>query len=193
MRPQFGLAALLSLTACIGIVLSYLRQFDEIVFVQSASCILSAVVIGAVVGVVSKRIRDTMYWAVLGALFVLISAAGRDMLHPLFLFGWSLVGAVVGSCTAAATPGKPIRSGFIGAVLGTLILSGFSIATVGVELAAVFEIACATLAGSLLAISIELMFWFERRTRIPRHVTAAFLLLCVVVVNVLGTLYVHGL
>lgn len=92
-----------------------------------------------------------------------------------FHFAWSAVGATSGVAAAAVPPGQRIARLVAGALSGSapmvIYYAGFS-PRVGLE----FDLLAATIVGALIGVLVEIIMWLERRSQIPRYVTASWLL-----------------
>lgn len=76
-RPQFGINAMLWATFVIALALGYLRQFNSPnLFASAAIVLVTAAVIGVLIGWPVKRIGDTTYWSVVITTAAFLSVSG---------------------------------------------------------------------------------------------------------------------
>lgn len=189
--PQFTLSCVLWLTVAVSMVLAYLRMFDTVEMWNGLVAIGIGLAIGDIVGTAVRRLADTIYWSLLGALFAFICTAGYTLFHPSFHYGWVLVGAATGACGGARTPGRPVIRVLVGGFIGGAVLGAFALAFTQVG-ASLLEVACAVIAGALLAAVIEIIYLTERRKGLPRYVTATGLLFAVIAGNVTAKFILPG-
>ena len=189
---QFSLSSLLWLTATVGMVLAYLRAFEAGETLRGVVAVGVGLLVGALAAAMTRRTADALYWAVLGALAAFLCAAGYDVIHPSFRYGWMFVGAVAGAGGGVTAPGRPLRSILVGGMGGGVVLGTFALALPGLTGAALVEVGCAVISGALLGAVIEVICWVESRRRIPRYVTAAGLMFAVIAGNVAAKFLIPG-
>lgn len=184
-RPQFGLAAVLWTTFVIGLALSYLRTIDtETVFVNAIIALVVAIVIGAVVGWCAGRIADATYWSLMITTAAYLSVAGEPA-PPGFHLALATLGAASGAISGAIASSRIVLriisaasvAGAVMIVFGVILLHG------GPYLW--FDLGAAPIMGGLVAVLVQLIMWVESNSNSPRYVTASWLLLAVIMVNLL--------
>ncbi len=194
-RPQFTISCLLWLMVAASLVLAYLRMFDRDEMLSGLVAIGIGLAVGGFVGAVVRRLADTMYWSLLGALFAFVCTAGYDLLflfHPWLHYGWMLIGAAAGACGGARTPGRPAISMLAGGFVGGAVLGTFALVFTQAPSDFVLEVAFAAIVGAMLAAVIEIIYWVERRNDLPRYVTATGLLFAVIAGNVTAKFVLPG-
>ncbi|MCA9141884.1 MAG: hypothetical protein H6821_11460 [Planctomycetaceae bacterium] len=185
-RPQFGINAMLWATFVIALALGYLRQFNSPnLFASAAIVLVTAAVIGVLIGWPVKRIGDTTYWSVVITTAAFLSVSGDAAAPAVFRYAWSAVGMLAGAACGAIPPGQLPRRVFFGAVAGGAGMLVCSMAMTVYDLEWVFDLICAPIVGGLVAVLIELILWLERQRYSPRYVTASWLLCAVILGNLL--------
>ncbi|MDP6553148.1 MAG: hypothetical protein QGG71_00685 [Pirellulaceae bacterium] len=182
-RPQFGLGALLGCFVAIGMALAYLKGFESVLVFQNGLIVLIlAVLLGMVVGSVVKQRRDAVFWSVIVSAAGYISVVGETHFGIAFHFAWSAVGGVAG-VAAAAIPARQLVARMIASCLSgstaMLIYFTFSSQRIGLE----FDLLAAAIVSALVGLLVEIIMWVERRSQIPRYVTASWLLCAVIIGN----------
>lgn len=192
---QFSISAILWLTATVGMVLAYLRAFEEKDGNDALPGLASVglgLVVGLIAAAITRRWADAIYWSVIGATATFLCAAGYELYAPSFRFGWMLVGAVAGAGAGVTAPGKPIRSMLVGGLGGGAVLGAFAVAIPRFRVESLLEVGVAIIGGALLGGVVEAICWVESRRRIPRYITAAGLVFAVIAGNVSAKFLIPG-
>lgn len=184
LRPQFGLGAMLGCFVAMGMALAYLRKFDSVqVFQNGLIALVLAALCGLIVGSLTGRRRETTFWSVLISAAGYISVVGETHYGAGFHFAWSAVGATAGAAAAAVSTGLPRRM-VLSCLSGSapmLIYFAFFSQRAGLE----FDLLAAAVVGALIGLLVEIIMWLERQSRIPRYVTASWLLSAVIIGNLM--------
>ncbi len=185
-RPQFGIAAMLWTTLVIALALGYLRQIGSPAVIGSAAGVLAAaVLVGGIVGWMTNRIADSMYWAVIVSTAAFLSVAGDLAAQSSFRYAWAAVGIFAGAACGSIAPQRVGRRILVGAIAGGAAMLLCSLAMPIHDLEWMFDLLCAPIIGALVAVLIELILWLERQSYSPRYITASWLLAAVIVGNML--------
>ena len=183
--PQFGLAALLWTTFVIGLALAYLRTLGSpTVFVNGVLAIVIALATGSLIGACFRRIADATYWSLMITTAAYLSVAADQAYGPLFHFAWVSVGAASGSFSGAISSSRVKRRIVVAGVAAGVAMLLFAPA-LRTRQDYVFDLITAPVIGGLVAVLVQLISWLEAQSYSPRYVTAAWLLLAVIVGNLL--------
>ena len=185
-HQQFGLRAIFWIVLVIGIALAYLRNIGPPrVILMGAIIVITAVIVGAVIGWCAGRVRNSMYWAVLISAAAFLSVAGERAYGPMFLIAWSAVGMSSGACCGCIAQGKLLRRMLVGSLsaAGTMLVFSAGLSSSAPEV--LFDFACAPIVGALVGLLIEIILWLESEDFAPRYITASWLLCAVVIGNLL--------
>lgn len=182
---QFGIAALFWLTFLVGVAVSYLQQQDHPLVLEGG---LAAIVLGLAVGVtigwLTRRFQDGVFWATLIAAFAYISVA-RDA-H--FDFGhrlvWATMGATCGAVAATILTERIWINAILCACFGELVFLIYFVATGADSLDFRLDLLGAPFIGIGVAFFIRAIIWLESKQKMPRYVTATWLLFAVILGNV---------
>jgi len=187
-RPfQFDTRSFFWLMVTFGLALTYLRTFGSGIIVQAVIAIGGSAVVGIAVGWPFKRIADSLYWSVLGTIFAFMSAVGVVEYH----LAWAAVGAVSGAAIGSVASGRPIRTMIAGGVAGGIVLGGYALVPFWPRGQLMyFDVISAVVAGAMFGALVEVFFWLEARSTLPRYVSATVLMLSVCVGNFLAQRFV---
>lgn len=184
-RPRFSLGAMLGCFVAIGMALAYLRTYDSVqVFLNGLIVLSYAVLLGVIVGSLVKRRAETIFWSVIISAAGYLSVVGETHFGVGFHFAWSAVGATSGAAAAAVPAGRLVARMAASCLSGSaamLIYYACFSERVGLE----FDLLAATIVGSLIGLLVEIIMWLERRSQIPRYVTASWLLCAVIIGNLM--------
>lgn len=179
---QFDTRAFFWLMVAIGLALTYLRSFGNEIIVQAVMAIIGSVVLAIAVGWAFKRIADSLYWSVLGTIFAFMSAVGVVQYH----LAWAAVGAASGAAIGSVASGRPVRTMIAGGATGGAVLGVYAmIPNWPSGYLILFDVFSALVAGALFGALVEIFFWLEARSTLPRYVSATVLMLSVCVGNFL--------
>ena len=189
-RPlQFDLNTLLWLMVTIGIALTYLRQFGVEAILRGVLVVSGSLLVAAPVGLLARRLGDTLFWAVLGAAFAYTSTVGVPVQHWSASYAWAAVGATTGTAIGAWAAARPLHTMLVGGVVGLATLGSYGLGLfLSLRVVITFDLVCAPLAGALFGALVEVFFWLERRASLRRYLTAAALMLFVAIGNYLARL-----
>ena len=175
-RFQFDLRALLCGMIAISLGLAYLRSLDPSYPLPGLIVATAALLWGTLVGLLTGRVADTPFWAVLGATFALISAIGVVAYH----WAWAATGAAAGAAIGSTAGGPWLRTVLAGSVAATAAFAA-CVVPVHSNLAGeiLLDLAAAPVIGALFGLLVEIFWWLERRAPLPRHATATVLMAAV--------------
>ena len=179
-RLQFDLRALLCGMIVISLGLAYLRTLNETYVAAGLFVAVGALVLGTLIGLPLGRVADAQFWAVLGATFAFISAV--QIIH--FHWAWAATGAAAGAAIGGTAGGRFPWAMLVGALAATVALGAY----VGAFYASapreiLFDLAAAPVIGAAFGLLVEIFFHLERRTSLPRYVTATVLMIAVCLGN----------
>ena len=184
-RAQFGLGALLGCFVAVAMALAYLQRFNSpAVFGNGAIVFIMAALLGAVVGRAVKRTGEAIFWSVIISAAGYLSVVGELRYGVAFHYAWSSVGATSGAAVAMIPAGKLGRRMTVGGLAGGATMLIFFVCfshRAGWELDLLF----APIVGALVGVLVEIIMWLEARSRMPRFVTASWLLCAVIIGNLL--------
>lgn len=186
-RNQFGISALFWLTFMTGLGVSYLReQGSTEILLGGLGGVTIGLCVGLVLGMISGRISDAVFWATLIAAFGYIATVGdpaSDWQHRLI---WASVGAVSGAVGAVVFPGRIfINTIACAAVAGGVMLTFWAVTqrqTTDMK----FDLFAAPVIGACVALFLRSLVWLESQRKMPRYITATWLLIVVIVGNSLS-------
>ena len=187
-KKQFGVAALFWITFIAGLGVAYLEKFDSPSIL--AGGLLSVVIglaIGAAVGWMTNRISDGVFWGTLIAAFGFISVVSDPnysvQSHRL---AWAAVGALSGSLAATVLPHRILINALLCAVAAGAVMGAFYLFTSYRSSDLKFDLYGAPIIGFAVSIFVRLLMWLESRQKMPRYITATWLLIVVIIGNLIG-------
>lgn len=187
--PQFSLAALMGTVAIISVALGFLRTFGVETIIAGFKTLAIAAIAGVLVGLATRRISETLFWALLGGMFAHLSLVGVAGISAEAELAWGICGAVSGAFLGGIKKKNLLPKLFVGACAGGLViiiyLAAAAYASGGSFLTpiSIFEMLCAFLAGASFGAAIEIVYWLEERTKLPRQVWVAGLILGDILAN----------
>ena len=187
-RPfQYGTRSFFWLMVAVALALTYLRSFGRDIIVQAVIAMIGSAVVAVCVGWPFKRIADSLYWSVLGTVFAFMSAVGVVDYH----LAWAAVGAVSGAAVGCVAAGRPVRSMLAGGTAGGIVLGVYALVPYWPSGQLIlFDVIGAVVIGAMFGALVEIFFWLEARTKLPRYVSATVLMLSVCVGNLLAQHFV---
>ncbi len=184
---QFDTRSFFWLMVAVGLALTYLRSFGSEIILQAVMAIGGSAVVATAVGWSCKRIADSLYWSVLGTVFAFMSAVGVVEYH----LAWAAVGAASGAAIGCVASGRPIRTMIVGGATGGVVLGVYALVPHWPSGQLIFfDVISALVAGALFGALVEVFFWLEARSTLPRYVSATVLMLSVCVGNFLAQRFV---
>lgn len=180
---QFGLGAMLGCFVALGMALAYLQNYNSLeVFQNGVIVTMLAVAWGAIVGIPTGRRRDGIFWALVICTAGYLSVVGETRYGAGFHFAWAGVGAGAGGAAGVIRSGlgRRMLAGCLGGSLPMAVFVAFS-RQGGFE----FDLLTAVIVAALIGVLVELIMWLERGSKIPRYLTASWLLCAVIVGNLL--------
>jgi hypothetical protein len=182
-RLQFDLRGLLCGMIVISLGLAFLRVVNEAFLMPGLIAAAGALVLGTVIGIALGRVADTQFWAVLGASFAFLSAVEVVQFH----WAWAGAGAAGGAAIGGTAGGPWWRTLLAGSLATTAALAvywAFNHAHLSREF--YFDLAAAPVIGAAFGLLVDIFFRLERRTALPRYVTATVLMAAICVGNFLA-------
>ncbi len=185
---QFKLAALFWVTFTIGVGLAYLQRLDSPdIVIGGVLSLVIGVVVGGAVGLVTGRLHDGLFWGTLIAAFGYISVASDPIYLPNQRLAWAAVGAITGALSSTVATGQSLTSVSLAALVsgaaGGLVMWAYAAVATRMPFDLKFDLFAAPLIGVLVALFIQALLWLESQHRMPRYVTATWLLIVVIIGN----------
>ena len=178
---QFGIAALFWLTLMVGLALAYLQEQGGLEVV--AGGLLSLVIgltVGLAFGLPTGKTADSVFWAMLVAAFGYIATTGDQLSNSVYCLIWASLGAVTGAVGATVFTNKVFLNALAcGAAAGMVILVSSPMLqrnTVDIT----FDLYAAPMIGVAIALFMRIVIWLETKRRMPRYITATWLLVGVI-------------
>jgi hypothetical protein len=183
---QFSLGTILWSTLAVGLFLGYASWLGpkEVTHAVIFATIGSGV--GVVLGLVNRRFLDTLFWSLFVTMLAFLAVAGGRLTAEAVFYGWGVVGAFSGGLSACEKPRAYwARTLFMGSVSGLAMY--VMIKQLHGDLTGLlwFDVASAFVVGAILAPFIGFLNWFEKESRQPRILLAAWLTICVLIGNML--------
>lgn len=170
----------------IGMTLAYLRRIGTpAVFLDATAVVVLAAVVGGGLGWCWGRTSDAVYWSLVITVAAFLSVASRRAYGPMYQFAWSAVGITTGACCGLLPHGRWVWRILTGASVAgaTMLLFLFTFPVRNIE--TYFDVACAPIVGALVGLLIEIILWLESHNKIPRYITASWLLCAVILGNLI--------
>jgi hypothetical protein len=180
---QFSTRAVLWIMLTLGMALAYVRTADAKSLETGAVYAALGLVAGCLIGWVSGKLADALFWSLLITLLAYLSVFER-VTHEAVAYGWGAVGALCGGVCGVRKPKGPVVGALVSGLLGLAAMAGcvaFYRQPMTAEVS--FDVASAGVVGVLLRVLVELVGWFESQSRQPRSIIAAWLTLSVIVGN----------
>ena len=187
-KHQFGVAALFWIPFIVGLGVAYLQRFDSPdILICGFLSVLIGVVVGLVVGYFTKKTSDAVFWGSLISAFGYISVASDpiygDQGHRLV---WATLGAVAGSIGATILTGRYFVNAVVCSLAAAAVMGTYYLFASHRSADLQFDLFGAPFIGFAIAIFIRLLMWLESRNRMPRYMTATWLLVVVIIGNMIG-------
>lgn len=191
---QFKISSLLWITFFIAAIMSYLLRITPASGATDWWCFLvDGAVYGGIVGLLTRRFKDGIFWSVLISSFGFISVASDPVSDMFQRWAWSAVGAAAGAIGATVFVGNSRKSWIMGTLI-TAAVSGivmfvyhyFVFPFRGFNVEVIFDMCAAPVIGGLVAIIIRTILWLESERPLPRYITATWLLVVVIAGNLIA-------
>lgn len=188
--PQFGIAAIFWGMFLVGLVVAYLDrvrgadgdgQSPEIM-IGAVVSILIGLLVGAIVGKLTGKMSDALFWSTLVAAFGYVATVSDPIFVVYHRLAWAGVGAVSGALGATLFVDRWWLRGLASAIGGGAVMAiYFSLASkTGGTADLTFDLNAAPLIGFGVAIFISILVWMESQQKMPRYITASWLMLAVI-------------
>ena len=193
-KPQFGIAAMFWGTFLAGMVMAYLNRLNRpdasadsaTVVLGAGGAVLIGLVIGFLLGKLTKRMPDALFWSTLVAAFGYISTVSDPLYSFHHSLAWAGVGAISGGTAATAFLDKWYLRGLACAVGAGVVMIFYYIISGGekgsTDLA--FDLNASPLIGFAVAGFVYVVMWLESRQKMPRYITATWLMVAVILGNI---------
>ena len=192
--PQFGIAAMFWGTFLAGMVMAYLNRLNlpgysddsATVIIGAAISVLIGLSFGFLIGKVTKRMSDAFFWSTLIAAFGYISTVSDPLYSFHHSLAWAGVGAISGGIAATAFLDRWYLRGLACAVGAGVVMMFYYIISGGengsTDLA--FDLNASPLIGLAVAGFVYVVMWLESKQKMPRYVTATWLMVAVILGNI---------
>ena len=183
-KPQYGITALFWVTFLVGVGIAYLQRLNsEEILIGAAIGIGLAVLIGGLVGLITKNVSDSFFWATLVAAFAYISVATDPNYDQVHRIVWAIVGAFTAAIAATVFTKRPFLSASIGAVVAFGCLGIYWLVTRNQSIDLKVDLIAAPIIAFAVAGFVRLLMWLESKKKMPRYLTASWLLAIVIIAN----------
>lgn len=185
-QSQFRLSTVFWFTTCLCLLMAYSRALGGNALMHGVLYTLFALSSGLIVGVITGRLWDALFWSLLASLLTFLAVAGGRLPTDEVAVGWGVVGAGCGALAGVAWP-----RGFVNGAISSAILGGGLICAVlwglgqSIEGLIWFDVGCAIAVGGLFRPAIDFLKRFEERAQQPRVVLASWLSICILIGNFL--------
>ena len=188
--PQYGIAAIFWGMFLVGLVVAYLDRLrqangqneDPEILIGAIVSIVVGLIVGAVVGKLTGKMSDALFWSTLIAAFGYIATVSEPIIVHYHRLAWAGVGAVSGALGATLFLDRWWLRGLVSAVGGGAVMAiFFALADKsGGTAELTFDLNLAPLVGFAVAIFIMILVWLESQRKMPRYITATWLMLAVI-------------
>lgn len=179
---QFGIAALFWLTFMVGLGIAYLQeQRTPNALIGGMASVLVGLGVGAIFGWLSRRLSDAIFWSTLVAAFGFIATAGDGAIYMHNRMAWACVGAVTGAVSAVVFPKSFLANSIVCAISAGLVMLGFWVVFKNTSADMKFDLYAAPVIGICVSFFVKLLLWLESKRRMPRYITATWLLVVVMI------------
>jgi hypothetical protein len=174
---QFGLQAFLWMFVVVAVFLSYIRMFGPLAVAHFGFVATLALLLGGLIGWLSGRFSAAVFWSGIGVVGGYLAVVHTCLNHKSDEYVWPLSAGLVGATAAACGDGNVKRRMICCSLVWLGLVSIYEIPCFGFQRELIFDPICATLAGALAGLGVDLASRFEKYTSIPRHIFALGLIL----------------
>ena len=183
-KHQFGIVALFWTTFLVGLGIAYLQRLNsQEILIGGGIAIGLAVVIGFLIGVITKRLPDAVFWATLVAAFAYISVATDPNYDQLHRIVWAIVGALTGAIASTVFTNRPTVNAVINSLAALICFGIYWLVTRNSSVDFAIDLFVAPVIGVAVTIFVRMLMWLESQKNMPRYVTATWLLIVVILAN----------
>jgi hypothetical protein len=111
-EKQFSLRSLFVTIVTVSMVLAYVRMFGAPGLRLGGFGLLFALVVGVVLGLIGKRLVETLTWSLVGVVLALCCVLSADRIEAFQAYYWLNVGAFTGAVGGVMQPGSFLRRSF---------------------------------------------------------------------------------
>ena len=193
-KPQFGIAAMFWATFLAAMVMTYLKRLSRpdtsadsaTVVLGAGGAVLIGLVIGFLLGKLSKRMPDALFWSTLVAAFGYISTVSDPLYSFHHSLAWVGVGAISGGTAATAFLDKWYLRGLACAVGAGVVMIIYYVISGGDKGSTdlTFDLNASPLIGFAVAGFVYTVMRLESRQKMPRYITATWLMVAVILGNI---------
>lgn len=183
---QYGIAALFWATFVVGLGLAYLQRLESPdIMIDAAIAIPIALLIGAIIGLVTGNMKDALFWSTLVAAFAYISTASDPVYGSYHRFAWTVVGGITGGLAATVGIGKAWLNGLSCAIaaISAMGIYYYLQSQFGSGVDAQIDLWISPFIGVCVSAFVGIILWLESKQKMPRYVTATWLMVAVIAGN----------
>ncbi|MEM7783942.1 MAG: hypothetical protein AAF939_04090 [Planctomycetota bacterium] len=183
---QFKIVSLFWTMFLIGLGMAYLQRLNNPdILIDGAFAVSLGVVVGAIIGGATRKLRDGLFWATLVAAFAYLSTASDPIFIPPHRLAWSTVGAVTGSLAATVIHDKRVTNAILCGIASGMIMAGYAWISQRFTTSADtrIDVMLAPMIGIAVSAFVRVILWMESKQEMPRYITATWLLVAVILGN----------
>ena len=191
-KKQFGIASIFWITFMVGLTIAFMQRVEatDILF-DGVFSIAMSLAVGALIGWLTGKMADALFWSSLVAAFAYLSTASDPVYVPYHRIAWALVGATTAGTAATCFTKNILLNWLTCAAIAFVVMAAFGwIATNYLPAAGnvSIDMMISPLIGIAVAGFVRVLLWLESQKKMPRYITATWLLIAVI----LGTLAARG-
>ena len=169
---QYTLQAGLGTMTVSCLLIAYLRPLGVLAVGRCGLVVLMGAVLGCIVGAMTRRPGDTLFWSVMGAVAGYLAVLSAFVYHWTGTHVWPIVGALSGAAAVVPPPTRPFLRMFAAGATAAALILAYQLALFGSEPKSAAELLCAALGGAMLGLASEIAGWFEARISVSRSAIA---------------------
>lgn len=169
----------------IGLGVSYLQQQDHpLVLEGGLAAIAIGLVVGVIIGLPMGKLQDGVFWATLIAAFAYISVAKDPHFDFAHRLAWATMGAACGAVGSTVMPNRIWINALLCACFAELVFLIYFVVSGVNSFDFKVDLIGAPVIGIAVAFFLRAIMWLESKQKMPRYVTATWLMVAVIIGNV---------
>jgi hypothetical protein len=181
-RKQFGISALFWLTFMVGLALAYLqRQDNPEILIGGIISVGIGLLAGFAFGLLTGKTADAVFWATLIAAFGYLATAGDPAVDLAYRLIWASIGAVTGAVGATVFTKQIALNALACAFAAGIVMLALSPLSPQNSADIKFDLYASPVFGVAVSFFLRILIWLESKRRMPRYITATWLLVVVII------------
>ncbi|GAA5509441.1 hypothetical protein [Novipirellula caenicola] len=187
---QFRLSTIFVLTLIASILAAFLRPRGNDLMIAGMVSTISSLAFGVIVGKIRPPMMQRVFWGVVVAAMIQAVASNTILLDRKGIYGWPIAAGF--AAVVASGNSNLYRRMFQAAMVAAAVVAIYMASVPANATTSIANAICAAIGGALLAVLVEVVNAFQRKTHLPMPVTGLALVLAAIVFAVIAPIMIPG-